>query len=950
SGTNLTSLNATSITSGTVADARLSANVALLDRTGPQTFSGNNKFSGTFLAQTDSATAFQIQNAAGSSNLFIADTTNSRIGIGVGTPAYKLDVAGDVNITGAYRIGGIAVCSSSGCTPTSGSSNYVQLQATTPGTQQTGNLNISGTGVFGTALSVRTATNSTTAFQVQNAASNNVLAVDTVNNILTVRGGATAATFGSNLVSSNFTSGWTGTGWTLASSTATHVSGTTALTPTSLTIVPGNTYRVSYSFVQTVGYIYASFGGVALADYFGSYNTTVTKFITATNSSTLSFTPSTGTSNAQISGVSVSLVTTGSPVLAVLDSAGASALQVRIGQTQSSNSLYIGRDSGLAASGGNSNTAVGANSLRANTSGYYNNAFGSGALYNNSYGYSNNAFGSGALYGVTDGGYENTAMGNSAGSSITTGYGNVALGAQTLNTQQGAYNTALGYNSGNTDGQFSNSTNLSNATTLGAGAISTQSNTVIIGNSLVGNSGSYSSLNPVNVGIGTPAPTNRLSVSPAYYYGQDGNGDDGCLGGVLSQSGSTVTFDTTYCSGIFSATDVGKEIVWQTGQKATITRFISTSQVSVIPAQTVAYGYFKLFYSGLQVTSDGTVGVGTAFPGAQLDVRVQGSSTLDALSVNTNGVNTMRIASNGAASFLNSTNSTSAFRVLSNTTTATQQNPAQTIVGATGGGVNLTDAFVGYIFTPNNTGSITRLGARYSAGTYTVNLYEYSGFSTTPRMIATSSVTTTGSGWQYTNITPVNVKPGSQYIVAIYGGTGTRSWNSSSGFTSDTVTGDITINRGTYSDYSGGTFNYASFHLSTMMYGQPDITFVPAQTLISVDTTNFKTVFGRDTDGTILDFRSGSTVQGTIAVSGSTVSYNAFTGSHYGLFAPGTTATRGELVDLTGSNQYKQGSAEPYYGIARAATANSPNILGAYLGTTDPSTPASLDNPELIMA
>ncbi|NDD85826.1 hypothetical protein EBZ38_16315 [bacterium] len=164
------------------------------------------------------------------------------------------------------------------------------------------------------------------------------------------------------------------------------------------------------------------------------------------------------------------------------------------------------------------------------------------------------------------------------------------------------------------------------------------------------------------------------------------------------------------------------------------------------------------------------------------------------------------------------------------------------------------------------------------------------------------------------------------------------------------MTGDITINRGTYSDYSGGTFNYASFHLSTMMYGQPDITFVPAQTLLSVDTTNAKTIFGRDTDGTILDFRSGSTVQGTIAVSGSTVSYNAFTGSHYGLFAPGTTATRGELVDLTGSNQYKQGSAEPYYGIARAATANSPNILGAYLGTTDPSTPASLDNPELIMA
>ncbi|NDG33593.1 hypothetical protein EB118_26495, partial [bacterium] len=106
----------------------------------------------------------------------------------------------------------------------------------------------------------------------------------------------------------------------------------------------------------------------------------------------------------------------------------------------------------------------------------------------------------------------------------------------------------------------------------------------------------------------------------------------------------------------------------------------------------------------------------------------------------------------------------------------------------------------------------------------------------------------------------------------------------------------------------------------------------------------------RPANGDVIQIASGGSVQGSISVSGTTVSYNAFTGSHYGLFAPGSTASRGELVDLTGSNQYKQGSAEPYYGITRAATANSPNILGAYLGTTDPTTPASLDNPELIMA
>lgn len=75
SGANLTSLNGTNISSGTVADGRLSSNVALLD--GSQTFTGVPLFKNS----ANSTAAFQVQNAGGSS-LLLADTTNSRIYIG----------------------------------------------------------------------------------------------------------------------------------------------------------------------------------------------------------------------------------------------------------------------------------------------------------------------------------------------------------------------------------------------------------------------------------------------------------------------------------------------------------------------------------------------------------------------------------------------------------------------------------------------------------------------------------------------------------------------------------------------------------------------------------------------------------------------------------------------------------------------------------------------------
>lgn len=143
SGVNLTNLDASNVTIGTLSDSRLSGNVPLLNAA--------NIFTNSNIFKVDSTTALQVQNAAGSTNTLTVDTNHTRVAIGQTTANYTLDVNGDVNVTAgnSFRIGGNSICDASGCTPASGSNNYIQLQATTPGTIQTGNGNISGTFIAG---------------------------------------------------------------------------------------------------------------------------------------------------------------------------------------------------------------------------------------------------------------------------------------------------------------------------------------------------------------------------------------------------------------------------------------------------------------------------------------------------------------------------------------------------------------------------------------------------------------------------------------------------------------------------------------------------------------------------------------------------------------------------------------------------------------------------------
>jgi len=199
---------------------------------------------------------------------------------------------------------------------------------------------------------------------------------------------------------------------------------------------------------------------------------------------------------------------------------------------------------------GGYNTATGAAALRANTAGESNTASGVDALSSNTTGGANTATGRLAL-GFNTTGSLNTASGIQALTSNTTGSYNTASGYEALglnttgryNTGSGvdalfyntagSYNTAIGdeagrgidYSTANTTGSVNTfigyaagpgtSTQLINATAIGANALVSASNALVLGDS------------SVSVGIGTQAPSTKLQVVGDIRIGTSGN--NGCL-------------------------------------------------------------------------------------------------------------------------------------------------------------------------------------------------------------------------------------------------------------------------------------------------------------------------------------------------------------------------------------------------------------------------------------
>lgn len=132
---------------------------------------------------------------------------------------------------------------------------------------------------------------------------------------------------------------------------------------------------------------------------------------------------------------------------------------------------------------GNQNTAVGAAAMVTNTTGFANAALGYDASAANTVGYLNSALGYEAL------------------ESNTSGAGNTAVGSYALQgNTTGSYNTAVGNNAG----PDPDSTGLTNSTAIGANAVVSESNALVLGGT-----GTYA----VRVGIGTTTPSNVFTIA-----------------------------------------------------------------------------------------------------------------------------------------------------------------------------------------------------------------------------------------------------------------------------------------------------------------------------------------------------------------------------------------------------------------------------------------------------
>ncbi len=580
---------------------------------------------------TGSGTAF-LQGGNSFGALAVLGTSDSN-GLAFrtnGVNRWIMDTSGNIQLQQASTFNVVSAATGTNLT--------IQGGAATSGTNVGGNLTLQGgagasTGASGSVIVKSNGNNSTTAFQVQNASSAAVLAVDTANNTTTLYSGNDHATVGSELYAGTFGSGWATTNWTLGggNTTATHTTGnTSALTNSGVAITSGNTYEFSFTVTGNCNVtnkvaspsVDVSLGGVIASFSFDSSacNGDTNQFVvTATSSAGLSFTPSTFWSGT-ISNISIKQITgVINPVLSVKNASSATSLEVRANSDVAS--VYVGPLSGEYATtssvantalgystlssitDGSSNTAVGSDALQKTTIGYSNAGFGDDALLVNTTGYENAAFGEQAL--VNNGtGIDNTAVGSFSLQNNRVGAFNVSVGAHALaSNTTGSYNTAVGPYAGSTDsnGFFSTLSNLQDAAAIGAYAQVQASNSIILG----------SVDTATKVGIGITVPSSTFSVSPLDYQ----------TGTVTrtNSSAALVGTGTTWTSAM-----VGDLIVFADGTTNTVSVFTDATHITLgatyAGTTDASPVHYRFHHIGLQVTSSGNVGIGNVAPSSPLQV------------------------------------------------------------------------------------------------------------------------------------------------------------------------------------------------------------------------------------------------------------------------------------------------------------------------------------------
>ncbi len=586
---------------------------------------------------------------------------------------------------------------------TGGRGGNITLAAGTVGT--------GGTPTQGKVI-VKNIANSTTAFQVQNASSTPVLAVDTTNQTVKVRSLSDAASLGANL----FANSCTGANWSGANP-YTHTAGsTTVLTCTVPSITAGATYEVAYTTAGTTAgeYFTPSMGGSNGPRIYGDVSGTVV--ISTTTTANMTIAP-TSAQTGSFTITSVKLVTNASTPLTVLDSTGTTRLEVRAttyntalglsslqSNTTGSRNTAVGNISLQSNTTGSDNAAFGYAALQYNTTGFNNTATGSFALYsnstgsnntangqnalsNNSSGYNNAAFGSAALQtnnvgiqntgigmsalAANTSGSNNTAVGYASQSGGTTTSNNTSVGYNSLQNATGSYNTAvgtstftgtisgvnntaLGFNAGTSNGGFTQVTNVDNATAIGAYALVQASNSLVLGQIPT----------PTKVGIGTTIPLNTFSVSPVDY----------AVGTISQTASATVVGSGT----TFTAAMVGDQLIYADGVTDTVTGFTDATHITVTTSRTHSSSAYRLHYIGLQVQSNGTT-------------YAQGNSATQLQVKNGQGVAVLNVdTANGQLQLGNyngGTNAVAGKLVLNNTTNA---NGLTIVAGATASNYTLT--------------------------------------------------------------------------------------------------------------------------------------------------------------------------------------------------------------------------------------------------------------------